>query len=151
MVLQNFLNNFTEAQATISQASAAAAETARQKAMDAYETATRMKLNVRIKAPIIIVPIGSEDTNALSLDLGLLELTNNTVEVAVPNEERLAVIDEIKLHICDVKISKVVLLDGNESTVDGNYFESGSRINALKQVLSFQKWMLPWVIYLNLI
>ncbi|XP_016940577.3 intermembrane lipid transfer protein Vps13 [Drosophila suzukii] len=116
--VMNFLNNFTEAQATISQASAAAAETARQKAMDAYETATRMKLNVRIKAPIIIVPIGSEDTNALSLDLGLLELTNNTVEVAVPNEERLAVIDEIKLHICDVKISKVVLLDGNESTVD---------------------------------
>jgi len=87
--------------------------------MDAYETATRMKLNIRIKAPIIIVPIGSQDRNALLLDLGLLELTNNTVEVAVAEEERLAVIDEIKLQICDVKISKIVLLDGNESTVDG--------------------------------
>lgn len=117
--LQNFLNNFTAAQATISQAGAAAAESARQKAMDAYETATRMKLNIRIKAPIIIVPIGSQDRNALLLDLGLLELTNNTVEVAVVEEERLAVIDEIKLQICDVKISKIVLLDGNESTVDG--------------------------------
>ncbi|XP_052841610.1 intermembrane lipid transfer protein Vps13 [Drosophila gunungcola] len=116
--VMNFLNNFTEFQATLSQASAAAAESARQKALDAYQTATRMKLNVRIKAPIIIVPVGSKDSNALSLDLGLLELTNNTVEVAVANEERLAVIDEIKLCICDVKISKVVLLDGNESTVD---------------------------------
>ncbi|EDW46783.1 GM20965, partial [Drosophila sechellia] len=117
--VMNFLNNFTAAQATISQAGAAAAESARQKAMDAYETATRMKLNIRIKAPIIIVPIGSQDRNALMLDLGLLELTNNTVEVAVAEEERLAVIDEIKLQICDVKISKIVLLDGNESTVDG--------------------------------
>ncbi|KMY92020.1 vacuolar protein sorting-associated protein 13 [Drosophila simulans] len=116
--VMNFLNNFTAAQATISQAGAAAAESARQKAMDAYETATRMKLNIRIKAPIIIVPIGSQDRNALMLDLGLLELTNNTVEVAVAEEERLAVIDEIKLQICDVKISKIVLLDGNESTVD---------------------------------
>ncbi|XP_017078120.1 vacuolar protein sorting-associated protein 13 [Drosophila eugracilis] len=116
--VMNFLNNFSEAQATISKASAAAAETARQKAMDAYETATRMKLNVRIKAPIIIIPISSQDSNALSLDLGLLELTNNTVEMAVDNEERMAVIDEIKLKICDVKISKVVILDGSESVVD---------------------------------
>ncbi|XP_017049520.1 vacuolar protein sorting-associated protein 13 [Drosophila ficusphila] len=138
--VMNFLNNFSEAQATISQASQAAAESARQKAMDAYETATRMKLNVRIKAPIIIVPIGSNDSNALSLDLGLLELTNNTVEVAVPNEERLAVIDEIKLHICDVKISKVVLLDGNESTADEldaavGYFSKFNMMNPMSCTL----------------
>ncbi|XP_017018537.1 intermembrane lipid transfer protein Vps13 [Drosophila kikkawai] len=114
----DFLNHFSEAQATISQASAAAAESARQKAMDAYETATRMKLNIRIKAPIIIVPTSSRSLNALALDLGLLELTNNTVEIAVANEERLAVIDEIKLLICDVKLTKVTIMDGNESAVD---------------------------------
>lgn len=87
--------------------------------MDAYETATRMKLNVRIKAPIIIVPSSSRTNDALALDLGLLELTNNTVEIVVSNEERLAIIDEIKLVICDVKLSKVVIMDGTESTVDG--------------------------------
>ncbi|KAH8237095.1 hypothetical protein KR038_004232 [Drosophila bunnanda] len=114
----DFLSHFSEAQATISQASAAAAESARQKAMNAYETATRMKLNIRIKAPIIIVPTSSQSLNALALDLGLLELTNNTVEIAVANEERLAVIDDIKLLICDVKLSKVTIMDGHESNVD---------------------------------
>ncbi|XP_017019677.1 intermembrane lipid transfer protein Vps13-like [Drosophila kikkawai] len=114
----NFLNHFSRAQEAITQASAAAAETARQKAMDAYETATRMKLDIRIKAPIIIVPTSSRSLNALALDLGLLELTNDTVEIAVANREQLAVIDEIKLRICDVKLIKVTIMDGHESIVD---------------------------------
>ncbi|XP_034653735.1 vacuolar protein sorting-associated protein 13 [Drosophila subobscura] len=114
----NFLNNFQAAQQALSEASAAAAESARQKAMDAYETATRMKLNVRIKAPIIIIPIDSKSRDALSLDLGMLELTNNTVTVAVADRTERAVIDEIKLQLRDVKLSKVVILTGNESMID---------------------------------
>ncbi|KAH8253644.1 hypothetical protein KR032_006328 [Drosophila birchii] len=121
----DFLNHFSAAQETISHASAAAAESARQKAMDAYDTATRMKLNVRVKAPIIIVPTSSQSLNALALDLGLLELTNNTVEIAVANEERLAVIDEIKLLIADVKLSKVIIMDGHEDIVDEIDFAVG--------------------------
>lgn len=121
MPLQSFLNEFQEAQKALSDASAAAAETARQKALDAYDTATRLNLNIRIKAPVIVIPTCSNSNDALCLDLGLLEITNNTAEITVPNEERLAVIDEIKLQICDVKISKVIILDGNETSVDGKY------------------------------
>lgn len=121
MSLQSFLNEFQEAQKALSDASAAAAETARQKALDAYDTATRLNLNIRIKAPVIVIPTCSHSSDALCLDLGLLEITNNTAEITVPNEERLAVIDEIKLQICDVKISKVIILDGHETTVDGEY------------------------------
>ncbi|XP_026840774.1 vacuolar protein sorting-associated protein 13 [Drosophila persimilis] len=114
----NFLNNFQAAQRALSEASAAAAESARQKAMDAYETATRMKLNVRIKAPIIIIPIDSRSRDALSLDLGMLELTNNTVTVPVADTTERAVIDEIKLRLRNVKLSKVIILTGNETVVD---------------------------------
>ncbi|KAH8275295.1 hypothetical protein KR026_004712 [Drosophila bipectinata] len=116
--VMSFLNEFQEAQKALSDASAAAAETARQKALDAYETATRLNLNIRIKAPVIVIPTCSVSSDALCLDLGLLEITNNTAEITVPNEERLAVIDEIKLQICDVKISKIVILDGHETSVD---------------------------------
>ncbi|XP_062132408.1 intermembrane lipid transfer protein Vps13 isoform X1 [Drosophila sulfurigaster albostrigata] len=116
----NFLNNFQVAQQALSDASAAAAESARQNAMDAYEKATRMKLNVRIKAPIIIIPEDSKSNNALSLDLGLLELTNNTSEVRVPDMEERGVIDEIKLQLNDVKVTKVIILD-SDTPIEEDY------------------------------
>ncbi|EDW02215.1 vacuolar protein sorting-associated protein 13 [Drosophila grimshawi] len=114
----NFLNNFQAAQQALSNASAAAAESARQATLEAYEKATRMKLNVRIKAPIIVVPVDSQSRNALAIDLGLLEMTNNTSELSVPDRDEKAIIDEIKLQLNDVKITKVTILDGNETSFD---------------------------------
>ncbi|KAH8307603.1 hypothetical protein KR044_004766 [Drosophila immigrans] len=116
--VMNFLNNFQAAQQALSEASAAAAESARQNAMDAYEKATRMKLNVRIKAPIIIIPEDSKSNNALALDLGLLELSNNTSEVNVPDMAERAVIDEIKMQLNEVKITKVTILDETTTSLD---------------------------------
>lgn len=78
-----------------------------------------MKLNIRIKAPVILVPVDSQSTDALAIDLGLLEMTNTTIETPVPSVDQYAVIDEIKLQLKDVKISKVVILDTNDSQVDG--------------------------------
>ncbi|XP_030555732.1 vacuolar protein sorting-associated protein 13 [Drosophila novamexicana] len=112
----SFLGNFQAAQQALTQASAAAAQSARQNAIDAYEKATRIKLNVRIKAPIICVPVDSQSKNALAIDFGLLEITNNTSEVRVPDRDELAVIDEIKVQLKDVKITKVIILDENDDT-----------------------------------
>jgi len=78
-----------------------------------------MKLNVRIKAPIIIIPVNSKSKNALALDLGLLELTNNTSEMPVPGLGEKAVIDEIKLQLNDVKLTKVTILDAADTIEDG--------------------------------
>lgn len=121
--LQSFLNHFQAAQRALSDASAAAAESARLNAMDAYEKATRMKLNARIKAPIIIIPVHSLSKNALSLDLGLLEVTNHTSEISIADQEEKAVIDEIKLQLTDIKISKVTILSESDelhrSSIDG--------------------------------
>lgn len=73
---QNFLDNFQTAQQAIADASAAAAETAKQNMVEAYSNAKRMLLNVRIKAPIIIVPVDSKSLQAISIDLGHLCITN---------------------------------------------------------------------------
>lgn len=111
---QSFLNHFQAAQRALSDASAAAAVSARQNAMDAYEKATRMKLNARIKAPIIMIPVHSQSLNALSLDLGLLEVTNHTSEISIADQTEKAVIDEIKLQLTDIKISKVTILSESD-------------------------------------
>lgn len=78
---QNFLNNFQAAQQAIADASAAAAETAKQNMVEAYSNATRMLLNIRIKAPVIIVPVDSKSLKAITIDLGHLCITNNCVNI----------------------------------------------------------------------
>lgn len=70
------MDNFQAAQQAIADASAAAAETAKQNMVEAYSNAKRMVLNVRIKAPIIIVPVDSKSLHAISIDLGHLCITN---------------------------------------------------------------------------
>lgn len=70
------MDNFQTAQQAIADASAAAAETAKQNMVEAYSNAKRMLLNIRIKAPIIIVPVDSKSLNAISIDLGHLCITN---------------------------------------------------------------------------
>lgn len=77
----NFLDNFQTAQKAIAEASAAAAETAKQNMVEAYSNATRMRLNIKIKAPIIIVPVDSKSTDAISMDLGYLHISNTCSEI----------------------------------------------------------------------
>lgn len=119
--MQSFLNNFQAAQKAVSDAGAAAAETARLSAIEAYEKSTRMKINVRIKAPIILIPVDSNSMDALSLDLGLLELTNQISDVLVKGHTTdKATIDEIKLNLNDMKITKVVILGEGNTKLSSN-------------------------------
>lgn len=100
----------------------AAAQTARMSAIEAYEKATRLKLNVRIKAPIILIPVDSNSMDALSLDLGMLELSNQISSIPVQGHTTdKAIVDEIKLQLKDMKITKVVILgDGNQQLSSEN-------------------------------
>lgn len=77
----NFLDNFQAAQQAIADASAAAAETAKQNMVEAYSNAKRMSLNVRIKAPIIVVPVDSQSLQAVVIDLGHLCITNRCSDI----------------------------------------------------------------------
>ncbi|XP_054740711.1 intermembrane lipid transfer protein Vps13 [Anastrepha obliqua] len=116
----SFLNNFQAAQAALAQASAAAADAAKQNAMVAYENATRMKLDIKVKAPVIIVPMDSQSFNAIVLDLGFLSLNNLTSEVDVPRDSRRAVLDEIKLELKNMRLAKAAILleQSRRSSVD---------------------------------
>lgn len=64
------------AQQTIRDASVAAAEAAKTNVVEAYAQATRVKLNIKIKAPTIIIPIDSKTLEALAVDLGHLSIQN---------------------------------------------------------------------------
>lgn len=113
----NFLDHFQTAQERIKEASKAAAEAAKQTAVQAYEKATRIKMNIKIKAPIILVPVHSQSLEAIVIDLGNLKITNVINNLNVKGDYGPAVIDEMKVDLTDVKLSKV-LLHGNEDPID---------------------------------
>lgn len=70
--VMNFLNNFQAAQKAIRDASAAAAEAARTNIKDVQESASRIELCVKIKAPVVYVPMNSKSEHSLMLDMGNL-------------------------------------------------------------------------------
>lgn len=102
-----FLDNFQSAQQRIRDASAAAAEAARNNVVEAYTQASRMKLNIKVKAPIIIIPVDSKSLKAIAMDFGHLSITNNFRDVETDNTHDVAVIDEMKIELKDMKLAKV--------------------------------------------
>lgn len=115
----NFLDNFQTAQDKIKEASKAAAEAAKQNVVAAYEQATRIKMNLKIKAPIILVPVHCRSLEAIVIDLGNLKITNQINNLDVKSDHGTAVIDEMKVELSDVKLSKVVL-HGHDDVTDSS-------------------------------
>lgn len=108
--LLSFLDHFQTAQERIKEASKAAAESARQNVVAAYtEQTTRIKMNVKIKAPIIFVPVHSQSLEAIMIDLGHLTVTNTILNVNVPSADKIAVLDDIKVQLTNVQLSRALL------------------------------------------
>lgn len=109
--IMNFLNNFQTAQKAIKDASAAAAEAAKTNIKDVQESASRIELSVRIKAPVVYVPMNSRNEHSLMLDMGNLMIRNVFKKLEVTNEEtgECPMVDEMKIELQNLKLSRVRL------------------------------------------
>lgn len=108
--VMNFLNNFQAAQEAIAEASAAAAEVAKTNIKDAQASATRVELSIKLKAPVIYVPMNSKSEHCLMLDMGELTIYNSLKTLTVEEEEA-PVVDEMKIELANLKLSRVRLTD----------------------------------------
>jgi len=111
MSLLDFLNNFASAQAAIIEASAAAAEAAKANMQQAYKEAFRVRLNIQLKAPIILVPANSMSLDAVLVDFGVLTMLNTFQDLHVTKDDKelTAVIDNLHLELQNLKVSRVKL------------------------------------------
>ncbi|KAJ8937448.1 hypothetical protein NQ314_011837 [Rhamnusium bicolor] len=110
MNMLQFLDQFQMAQKKIIEASQAAAQSAKDNMKHAYEKATKISLNVNIKAPDIIVPVSSKSYEALFLDLGVITLCNRFLTLEQKSEEGFsAVVDDLKVSLTDLKIARIKL------------------------------------------
>lgn len=84
---------------------------------DAYDKATKISLNVDLRAPDIIVPVDSTSYHAIEVDLGHMALSNSFIVLEVKNEHgHPAVIDEMKMKLTDMKVQRIQL-DANHKVV----------------------------------
>ncbi|XP_046391664.1 vacuolar protein sorting-associated protein 13 [Ischnura elegans] len=109
--LLGFVNNFQSTKEAIAQASANAAEAARQNMKEAYDQAMRISMDIRVEAPIIIVPVNSNSRDAVILDLGVLTLKNSLRSLPVEDEHGPAILDEILLDLQQLTLLRVTLAE----------------------------------------
>ncbi|XP_011301984.1 vacuolar protein sorting-associated protein 13C isoform X2 [Fopius arisanus] len=108
--VMNFLNHFQVAQEAIREASAAAAEVAKTNIKDVQESAARIELSIKIKAPIIYVPMNSKSEHCLMLDMGHLTIYNSLKALDVTTESGDSpIIDEMKIELQNLKLSRMRL------------------------------------------
>ncbi|XP_015115234.1 vacuolar protein sorting-associated protein 13 isoform X2 [Diachasma alloeum] len=114
--VMNFLNHFQVAQEAIKEASAAAAEAAKTNIKDVQESAARIELSIKIKAPIIYVPMNSKSDHCLMLDMGNLTIYNTLKALEVQTDSGDSpIIDEMKIELQNLKLSRMKLNKDNFS------------------------------------
>ena len=101
------MDNFSTAKDKIAEAGSAAAETAAAAAQDLSQRASRIALDIRLKAPVIIVPQNSRSNNALLVDLGLITVRNSFHTANKYSKEGLpSVIDQMRVELSAMKVSR---------------------------------------------
>ncbi|TSM20261.1 Vacuolar protein sorting-associated protein 13C [Bagarius yarrelli] len=109
MTLVKFGNSFQMAQEALSVATAQAAEKAVSSVRDFAQKSFRISLDIRLKAPIIVVPQSSMSHNAVEVDLGLITVRNSFSLLSVESCPLPAVIDNIDLELTQLKLSRIFM------------------------------------------
>lgn len=107
-VPQTFLDNFQTAKEAVSAATAQAAEKAASSVRDFAQKSFRLSMDIRLKAPLIIIPQSSTSHNALEVDLGLITVGNSFSLLAVEGCPLPAVIDHMDVQLTQLKLSRSV-------------------------------------------
>lgn len=97
--LFNFLAVFENAKQRALSASSRAADYAKQTAISAYESATKIGLDITLEAPLIIVPRSWVSKECMAIDLGKIVIQNE-----IKSEEKV-LMDNIKCEITNINVS----------------------------------------------
>ncbi|XP_035855716.1 vacuolar protein sorting-associated protein 13C isoform X4 [Sander lucioperca] len=114
MALLNFTNNFQTAKEALSAATAQAAEKAASSVRDFAQKSFRLSMDIRLKAPLIIIPQSSSSQNALVMDLGLITVGNSFSLLTVDGCPLPAVIDNMDVQLTQLKLSRTCLDSSSE-------------------------------------
>ncbi|XP_051920113.1 intermembrane lipid transfer protein VPS13C isoform X3 [Hippocampus zosterae] len=106
MALLNFANNFQTAKAAVSAATAQAAERAASGVRDLAQKSFRLSTDIKLKAPLIVIPQSSASYRALVMDLGLITVSNSFDLLPIDGCPLPAVIDNMDVQLTQLKLSR---------------------------------------------
>lgn len=103
-VPQTFVDNFQEAKKAISIATAQAAEKAAASVKDFALKSFRLSVDIKLKAPLIIIPQSSMSQNAFVVDLGLITMSNSFSLTPAKGFPLPAVVDTMDVKLTHLKL-----------------------------------------------
>ncbi|KAG7264760.1 hypothetical protein CRUP_015201 [Coryphaenoides rupestris] len=109
MSLLNFTNHFQAGKEALSAATAQAAEKAASSMRDFTQKSFRLSIDVKLKAPLIIIPQSSISHNALEVDLGLITVENSFSVLPVKGCPLPAIIDNMDVQLTELKLSRICM------------------------------------------
>ncbi|XP_022258714.1 vacuolar protein sorting-associated protein 13C-like [Limulus polyphemus] len=106
----NFISEFETAKKKLTEASIVAVEMALHGMEEAYQKATKVSLDIFLKAPLIIIPQNVSSDIAVVADLGTLKLHNYFKVVNDPSDcGTPTIFDNLSLELFDLKFSSAVV------------------------------------------
>lgn len=101
-----FADNFHTAKEAVSTATAQAAEKAASGVRHLAHKSFRLLMDVRLKAPLIVVPQSSGSRNAVLVDLGLITVSNSFSLMSAQGFSLPAVVDKMDIRLTQLKLSR---------------------------------------------
>lgn len=105
-VLQMFVDNFQTAKEALSAATAQAAEKAASSVRDFAQKSFRLSMDIKLKAPLIIIPQSSTSHNAVVVDLGLITVGNGFSLLPAEGFPLPAVVEKMDVKLTQLKLSR---------------------------------------------
>lgn len=101
-----FVDNFQTAKEALSAATAQAAEKAASSVRDFAQKSFRLSMDIKLKAPLIIIPQSSTSYNALVVDLGLITVGNSFSLQPAEGFPLPAVVEKMDVQLTQLKLSR---------------------------------------------
>ncbi|CAL8090191.1 unnamed protein product [Orchesella dallaii] len=103
----NFLYTFGTTKEAVLEASAAAAAAAKESVEQSVAGASRILLDINVKAPLVIIPRNEKSPHAMLADLGNLTLKNHFEKRQVGETQTFIIVDRMEINLMNIKISRV--------------------------------------------
>ena len=111
-----FVDNFEDAKTAVIEAGKAAKNKAVETASDLSRHSSRVRLNIILKAPTIVIPVGSNSELALLVDLGELRVFNSfkLLNDDGRSHKNAIITDNMTVKLSNLNLSKSLIKDGTE-------------------------------------
>ncbi len=103
---QMFVDNFQTAKEALSAATAQAAEKAASSVRGFAQKSFRLSMDIKLKAPLIIIPQSSTSHNAVVVDLGLITVGNSFSLLPAEGFSLPAVVEKIDVKLTQLKLCR---------------------------------------------